>query len=64
YDIFTNVDGNIAFVPVNYCQKSLFYIGKLRPKENPLCILNTGRVNFVLENKGNFVEASKLLEKA
>jgi hypothetical protein len=59
YDVFTSVDENIALIPINYCQKSLFYIGKLRPKENPLCILNTGKVKFILENKGTFVEASK-----
>jgi len=60
YDVFTRVDENIAFVPVGYCPKSLFFIDKLKPKENPLCILNTGKVNFVLENKGNYVEARKI----
>ena len=58
YESINNLDYNLVFVPLNYCGKSLFKIEKMKPKENPLCVLNSGNIKLTIENKGEFVEIS------
>jgi hypothetical protein len=58
YDSINTLDYNLVFIPLNYCGKNLFKVERMKAKENPLCILNTGNIKLTLENKGDFVEIS------
>ncbi len=59
FDAVNNLDYNVIFLPLNTCTKGFFKVINFKPKENPTCVVNKGKVKLNLENKGEYVELSK-----